>query len=273
MDASKVEIAPHGFVHLKCVTGSDQMIAECATVGRESKDWRKLIRYMVRHKHTSPFEFASMIFHVKLPIFVARQWMRHRACVFNELSARHGVMPDQVWLPTGDLWRGQSADNRQGSSAEFSDHEQLLWGSLFDSERHGPFTAEEAAFAEYRERIKNGVAREQARSCVPVSTYTEFYWNINLHNLFHFLHLRSDKHAQAEIREYADAIDGMVEQAFPVAHGAWVDCVRDAMTLTLQDQRAFAAMLKSGSPNVGKHFPNDRECREFVEKMELLAWT
>lgn len=277
----EVAIAPHGFVKLVRVDGDDDFIALSARHGKESDNpTPKLIRYMIRHRHTTPFETVGFVFHLKMPIFVARQWMRHRMGTFNELSGRYEEMRSDFWMPKDARWRKQAEGNHQGSSREKIDVDHL---NFRDTEGQ-QLWAEDAAIDEYRSRIDSGVAREQARSCLPLSTYTEMFWKVDLHNLFHFLKLRLDPHAQQEIREFAQAVEGFVRQAFPIAYSAWVDCVRDAVTLTVQDQQALAQFLQNGDGStiavqemqeivdeVPDAFPSKREGQEFVEKLKKVA--
>lgn len=264
----QVSIAPHGYVALARVDGDDEAIAWSARHGKESDNpTPKLIRYMMRHRHTTPFETVGMVFKVKLPIFVARQWMRHRMGTFNEMSMRYEEAGNgEFWLPEGGKWRKQSAINHQGSSDETFVAQQLRCegGGMMNLD------AEEVAFEEYKSRIAQGVSREQARSCLPVSAYTEFVWKVDLHNLFHFLKLRLDPHAQAEIREYAQAIERFVAAAFPIAYAAWVDCVRDAITLTVQDQLTLATVLEGCDPSPSL-FPSSREYEEFNAKLKKIV--
>jgi len=269
-----VPIKPDGFVRLVAQMGDDRFVVEAARIGRPSDThWRRTLRYMMRHGHTSPFEFVNFVFHVRLPIFVARQWMRHRACVFNEWSARYMELPDAYWSP--DTWRGQAKTNRQGSEGELiynwlgfvethpPDHEIPVTDEAGNTIAHTSMRAETAAFQEYGHRLAAGVAREQARSCLPLSTYTEFYWKIDLHNLFNFLRLRDDSHAQREIRDYAEAIDAILAFVVPESHAAWKEFQKDAVRLTTRE----IEMVKG---NV-VHFDSESEMRESVEKLRALG--
>lgn len=259
------KVGPCGFVALKVASSPEEFIAEAARVGRPSKlPSDRLIRFMMRHRHTSPFEFVQLVFHVSLPIFVARQWMRHRACVFNEWSARYAELPDTVWHPR--VWRGQARINRQASAGTVN-HEPSYWGEAVTNFDGPPLAAEEVAFREYRRRLANGVAREIARSCLPVSVYTEFYWSINLHNLLHFLSLRGDgDHAQAEIVEYATVIEGIVKSLYPITWQAWREFRQDSIVLSAREQQCL-------QPGRIVSFPTSSEREEAVVKFKKLGIT
>lgn len=213
-----------GFVVLRAVMGDDAWIDQCARhapdqVGRRPEQVTKLLNYMMKERHTSPFEFAELCFQVRVPMDTWRQWIRHRTANVNEYSTRYKEAIDACQRTPYTKWRRQSTNNRQGSSNEYLDTYtgQHLSRVELDFQRR--------AVAVYQERLKLGVAREQARKDLPLSTYTEAYWKIDLHNLFHFLKLRADEHAQEEIREYAKVIGAITCELFPVSFKAWVDHV------------------------------------------------
>lgn len=196
------KVLDKGFVRLVDYLGGDDRIVQAARVsyGEGTKSWREdagLIDYLLRHDHTSPFEQVILTFHVKLPIFVARQWIRHRTARVNEVSGRYSIMKDDFYVPApGDL-AAQSADNKQGRSDEPLESGQAaqVIGLLEQGQK--------AAYADYARLVDEGLAREIARVNLPLSLYTEWYWQIDLHNLLRFLMLRLDAHAQKEIRLYA----------------------------------------------------------------------
>lgn len=195
-----------GFVRLVDVMGDDQAILQAARVstGASSKGSdrdRGLIRYLYRNQHMTPFEMAELKFHVRAPIFVARQWFRHRTGSFNEASARYKEMPTEFFYP--DEWRAQGTKNHQGSGDALFEEEQRE-ATMLTKMLHG------VAGETYDALLKEGVAREQSRIVLPVSLYTEWYWKVDFRNLLHFLDLRLDSHAQKEIREYADAVLSLV---------------------------------------------------------------
>lgn len=194
-----------GFIRLVDYLGGDARIVQAARVsyGEGTKSFREdaaLIDYLLRHEHTSPFEQVVLTFHVKLPIFVARQWIRHRTARVNEISGRYSVMKDDFYLPAPGDVAPQSEDNKQGRSAEGYGPEEAA--AVIAKLEAG----QKAAYAGYRELVDGGLARELARVDLPLSLYTEWYWQIDLHNLFRFLALRLDAHAQKEIRAYAEVL-------------------------------------------------------------------
>lgn len=267
----EVKIGQHGFIRLLDVMGSDQDIEAAARVSyakgtRKVSDTRGLIRYLMRKHHTSPFEMAELKFHIKAPIFVARQWVRHRTASWNEVSGRYSELPDQWWGP--QEWRGQDTKNKQGSNDETVFHlgEEFIGngGEINEVGTPPSYSAEGAAFREYRARLESGVSREMARSCLPLSTYTEWYWKIDLHNLLNFLRLRLDSHAQPEIREYAEPISGWVRDRFPLTWEAFVDYRMEAITFSKHEIRALATEME-GVPATGDGL-SQGEMLEFREK-------
>jgi thymidylate synthase (FAD) len=203
-----------GFVRLVDYLGGDARVVQAARVsyGAGTKSWREdagLIDYLLRRRHTSPFEQVILTFHVKLPIFVARQWIRHRTARVNEVSGRYSVMKDEFYLPeAGDLAL-QSDDNKQGR------REEALETGLAEKTRELLERGQREAYRDYRSLIDQGIARELSRINLPLSLYTEWYWQIDLHNLFHFLELRLDRHAQREIRLYAGVMLDITRKVAP----------------------------------------------------------
>jgi thymidylate synthase (FAD) len=194
-----------GFIRLVDYMGGDERVVQAARVsyGEGTKSYREdaaLIDYLLRHRHTSPFEQVILTFHIKLPIFVARQWIRHRTARLNEISGRYSVMKDDFYLPAPEDLACQSSDNKQGRSQE------ALEAGQAEKVRFVLEKGQKEAYASYRSLIDDGIARELARINLPLSLYTEWYWQIDLHNLFHFLSLRMDSHAQKEIRIYAETL-------------------------------------------------------------------
>ena len=217
---------------------------------------RGLIRYLARHRHTTPFEMVEFKFHHRMPIFVARQWIRHRTANVNEYSARYSVVPDRFYHPPLESVRKQSKTNRQGGEEPM------------DEATAGEFLAylekAEALYADYQKLIDKGVSRELARIGLPVSAYTEWYWKIDLHNLFHFLSLRMDTHAQQEIRDYATAMFALVQPIVPIAAEAFLDYQLGAMHLTRLEVEA----LRTGEPI---RTENKRETAEWEQKRARLG--
>jgi thymidylate synthase (FAD) len=203
-----------GFVRLVDYLGGDERVVQAARVsyGEGTKSYREdagLIDYLLRHQHTSPFEQVVLTFHVKLPIFVARQWIRHRTARVNEVSGRYSVMKDDFYLPGPEDLAPQSGGNKQGRRDEALEPGQAA------EVRAVLEQGQQGAYRDYGGLIEQGIAREIARINLPLSLYTEWYWQIDLHNLFHFLKLRLDRHAQKEIRLYAQVILNIVREAAP----------------------------------------------------------
>ena len=216
-----------GFVRLVDSMGGDGAIVQAARVSygkgtsKMSQD-RGLIRYLMRHRHTTPFEMVEFKFHCKMPIFVARQWVRHRTANINEYSLRYSEARDEFYYPEPENIQFQSSLNKQGRSGEVPPElkQKVLDYFHENSER---------SFALYQELNKAGVARELARSLLPVNIYTEWYWKNDLHNLLHFIGLRSDSHAQYEIRVFSDAMAHYVKEKAPFAWEAYQDYVVHGM--------------------------------------------
>jgi thymidylate synthase (FAD) len=202
-----------GFVRLVDYLGGDERVVQSARVsyGEGTKTYREdaaLIDYLLRNDHSSPFEQVVLTFHVKLPIFVARQWVRHRTARLNEISGRYSVLKDDFYIPAPEDVAGQSADNKQGRSAALEPTEA-------EAIRTGLEAAQKKAYGDYSALVEGGLARELARINLPLSLYTEWYWQIDLRNLFHFLKLRMEAHAQKEIRLYAEALFDIAKKVAP----------------------------------------------------------
>jgi thymidylate synthase (FAD) len=225
------KVLDDGFVRLVDYMGSDESIVQAARVsyGQGTKmvhEDRGLIRYLLRHRHTTPFEMCEIKLHVRVPMDCWRQWIRHRTANVNEYSTRYSVAIDATQTTTSDQWRLQAKGNRQGSAGfvEAKNGEKL-------SKQEREF--QDLARKIYEARLEIGVAREQARKDLPLSTYTEAYWKIDLHNLMHFLSLRMDDHSQWEIRKYAETIgEEIVAKWCPITWGAFLDYRMNAMALT-----------------------------------------
>ncbi len=243
----KFAVLDDGFVCLVDVMGDDQSVVQAARVSygegtRKVSDDRGLIRYLMRHRHSTPFEMAEVKLLVRVPMDTWRQWIRHRTANVNEYSTRYSLAIDAAQQTSPDGWRSQAETNRQGS------------GAALDAELGRELSEQEAALLRqcrevYEQRIARGVAREQARKDLPLSTYTEAYWKVDLHNLLHFLSLRMDAHAQWEIRQYATTVgEQIVRPLFPLVWEAFEDYRMQGLFLTRQDQeviRRLAARLAS----------------------------
>ncbi|HEY2759136.1 MAG TPA: FAD-dependent thymidylate synthase [Pirellulales bacterium] len=238
----KFSVLDDGFVCLVDVMGDDQAVVQAARVSygegtRKVSDDRGLVRYLMRHRHSTPFEMAEIKFLVRVPMDCWRQWIRHRTANVNEYSTRYSLAIDAAQTTPAHQWRSQAASNRQGSGEALNPE---IGAALTTSETD--FQA--AARKLYQDRIEAGVAREQARKDLPLSTYTEAYWKIDLHNLLHFLALRMDSHAQLEIREYAAAIGRQIIQPlFPLVWEAFVDYRLEATHLTRLERELIARLI------------------------------
>lgn len=228
---------------------------------------RGLIRYLLRHKHTTPFEMIEFKFSVKLPIFIARQMIRHRTANINEYSGRYSMMKDEFYKPDLDNVRQQSSTNKQGGIGSIQENDANDFLSKID-------VVCTQAYEEYEKAIQNGVAREQARMLLPVNLYTEWYWKIDLHNLLHFLALRCDSHAQWEIRVFADAMLELIKPIVPWTIEAWEDYHdhRGAIRLTKLEVDAMVSSLGSFTVNPLKT-ENKREQEEWKNKAAKLGLT
>mgnify|MGYP003333529382 CR=1 FL=1 len=248
----KFPVLDDGFVALVDCMGDDGSVVQAARVSygegtRKVSDDRQLIRYLMRHAHTTPFEMAELKFVVRVPMDCWRQWIRHRTASVNEYSTRYSLAIDSMQTTADDEWRSQATNNRQGSA-----------GLVPAAEGH-TLTQSEAALQGmarrvYEERLAAGIAREQARKDLPLSTYTEAYWKIDLHNLLHFLALRMDSHAQLEIRRYAETIGHeIVAKLFPLCWEAFLDYRVQAMRLTRLDQGVIRRLAERGRPLPSSH--------------------
>ncbi|MDD3588808.1 MAG: FAD-dependent thymidylate synthase [Thermoguttaceae bacterium] len=237
----KFPVLNDGFVCLVDVMGSDDSIVQAARVSygegtKSVSDDRTLIRYLMRHKHTTPFEMAEIKLLIRIPMDAWRQWVRHRTASINEYSTRYSVAIDSAQTTEPNAWRAQATANRQGSADYF---DPAVGAELSEEERQ----FQEDARALYTKRVEMGVAREQARKDLPLSTYTQAYWKCDLHNLFHFLSLRMEGHAQLEIREYATVIgEQIVKPLFPCAYDAFVDYRLQSETLSRLEQETIARL-------------------------------
>ena len=264
-----------GFVKLLDVMGDDEEVENSARISygegtRKVNQTRNLIRYLMRHKHTSPFEMCEVKFHLKLPIFIMRQLVRHRTANLNEYSGRYSVMSNEFYLPEGDYLAKQSTTNSQGRG-EVLEQQGLLqfeFNRIYDG-----------ASMAYQVLLEHDLSREVARALLPVANYTECIWKIDLHNFFHFVKLRSDSHAQREIRDYADAMYELVKPNFPLCCEAFEDYIQGATTFSKQemgvikelleyaDTKAALAGMSVKGAGVLESKLGKRESKEFLEKI------
>jgi thymidylate synthase (FAD) len=282
----KFPVLNDGFVCLVDVMGDDSSVVQAARVSygegtKKVSDDRTLIRYLLRHRHTTPFEMAEVKMLIRVPMDCWRQWIRHRTANVNEYSTRYSLAIDASQTTTPDEWRSQAESNRQGS------------GEMLPQDVGAKLTEQETELQNqirsvYQERIDGGVAREQARKDLPLSTYTEAYWKVDLHNLLHFLALRMDSHAQLEIRNYATAIgEQIIRPLFPVVWEAFLDYRMQSMHLTRLDigviqrlsaggadgapysEEAFLAAQDPTWESLKRSRERD-ECRNKLERLNLV---
>jgi thymidylate synthase (FAD) len=272
-------VLDHGFVALVDYMGSDDAVEQAARVSygagtRKVSETRGLIRYLRRHRHTTPSEMVELKFHCAMPMFVARQWIRHRTASVNELSARYSLMPLMFYTPKAEQFELQSRSNKQGreggAPAEVYREAVERWERLRAD-----------ASETYRWMLEEDVARELARIDLPVSTYTQWYWKVDLHNLLHFLSLRVDPRAQWEIQEFGRAIAGMVKRVAPLSYEAWVDYDLESRPLTRAEREVLAKLVQASDDSIvardGARADKEemkraglspREIRELSEKLQ-----
>jgi thymidylate synthase (FAD) len=250
-------VLDHGFVRIVDYMGDDHAVVQAARIsyGRGTKrvsDDRALIRYLMRHSHTTPFEMAEIKLHVKLPIFVARQWIRHRTASVNEYSARYSILDKEFYIPKRENLAGQSAANRQGRDIRLQGDEAEAVLNLLRNDAN-------RAYAGYLEMLnedgkgtpvaqgRHGVARELARINLSLNFYTQWYWKIDLHNFMNFLRLRLDDHAQYEIRAYAEVLLDVLRRWVPLTHDAFLSYRLNAVTLSAEAVNAVRRILAGES--------------------------
>jgi len=276
----EINALDHGFIRVIDVMGDDSAIVQSARVsyGKGTKtpsEDESLIRYLMRHQHTTPFEMCEIKLLVKMPIFVARQWVRHRTASMNEYSMRYSESLDEFYFPLIENVKAQSTTNKQGREESLP---TSVVGDWLDDVAKNTGRAKRT----YKRATASGVARELARIDLPLSTYTEFYWKIDLHNLLHFLGLRADGHAQWEIRQYAEPLlQQVVAKWVPFAYQAFLDYRMNAVTLSAPElgalQRALNFWADGGETALKIQADNtsgmsERERREFVEKLVGVGW-
>lgn len=263
----RFNVLDHGFIRVIDYMGDDSAVVQAARVsyGEGTKTLREdrgLIRYLMRHRHSTPFEMCELKLHVKLPIFVARQWIRHRMANVNEASARYSVMAREFYLPAPEAVALQAADNKQGRGEAVAPHTAAAFIEVLTN-------VCVQARTDYDGALEAGIARELARAGLTLNTYTEWYWKIDLHNLLHFLALRMDAHAQLEIRAYADVIGGIVAQWVPHSWEAFEDYRLHAVTFSRGQLSALRAAIKGLPVSLAEHGITARELRELVEAAGL----
>lgn len=272
-----VPVLDHGFVRVIDYMGDDGAIVQAARVSygkgtkRVSTD-RGLIRYLLRHRHTTPFEMCEIKYHIKMPIFVARQWIRHRTANVNEYSARYSVLDREFYIPAPDQLATQSRSNRQGRGAVLEGEEAARVLDLLKSDARQTYDhyiemLNESEAGEVIDEGRDGLARELARMNLTLNTYTQWYWKTDLHNLLHFLSLRADDHAQYEIRVYAEAMLESLKAWCPITHEAFMDYRAGGTHLSAAGLGVVRRLLAGEDVDQEKSGLSPREWRELMESL------
>lgn len=264
------EVLDHGFIRVIDYMGDDSAIVQAARVSygagtKHVSNDEGLIRYLMRHWHSTPFEMCEVKLHVKLPVFVARQWIRHRTANVNEYSARYSVLDREFYIPQPAQLAAQSSQNNQGRGAVLGGEEAARVLKLLKDDAAQCYDNYEAMLSQDGQQ---GLARELARMNLPMNIYTQWYWKVDLHNLFHFLRLRADAHAQYEIRVYADAIAACVKDWVPLAFAAFEDYRLGGATLSA---KALSVLKRRLSGEPVSHEQSGMSLREWDEFCALFA--
>lgn len=261
------EVLDHGFIRVIDYMGDDSAIVQAARVSygagtKHVQNDEGLIRYLMRHWHSTPFEMCEIKLHVKLPVFVARQWIRHRTANVNEYSARYSILDREFYIPEPGQLAAQSVVNNQGRGEVLSGEESARVLEMLKSDAARSYDNYEAMLSQDGQQ---GLARELARMNLPMNIYTQWYWKTDLHNLFHFLRLRADAHAQYEIRVYAEAIAACVKDWVPLAFGAFEDYRMGGVTLSGKAIAVLKRQLKGETVTQEESGMSKGEWREFME--------
>ncbi|MCH9844291.1 MAG: FAD-dependent thymidylate synthase [Alphaproteobacteria bacterium] len=264
------KVLDKGFIRLIDYMGSDSAVVQAARVSygkgtKQLNEDRGLIRYLMRHRHTTPFEMCEIKFHIKLPIFVARQWVRHRTANINEYSARYSVLDNEFYVPDAAQLGVQHQHKKQarGAQLEMEKHDKII--SVIEKNS-------QESYKHYQWMIDEmGLAREVARTSLPVNIYTQWYWKINLHNLLHFISLRKDPHAQYEIRVYAEILADIVEKWVPLTYEAFSDYVLGGAKLSANGLALVKARLRGDKAQEAaiKEKISAGELRELEQLLDL----
>ncbi len=274
-------VLDHGFVRVIDYMGDDSAIVQAARVsyGKGTKmvnEDKGLINYLMRHRHSTPFEMCEMKFHIKLPIFVARQWIRHRTANVNEYSGRYSILDNEFYIPSPDHLAAQSTTNRQGRDEVLQGDQAARVLDLLREDALRAYSHYESMLNEDRngnvlDPSLPGLARELARMNLPVNFYTQWYWKIDLHNLMHFLSLRADSHAQYEIRAYADVMLEILKKWLPLTYEAFTDYRLGAASLSAKGLAVVKALLKGQPLDQAASGMSPREWRELHQLLEVTV--
>ena len=264
-------ILDRGYIRLVDMMGDDSSVVQAArcSTGKGTTDPKRdeeLLRYLMRNEHTSPFEMVEMKWHAKMPIFVARQWIRHRTANVNEFSGRYSEFEKEYYVPSEETFKLQSQLNKQGGN-------RLVEESIYKKSSDEIIDISENAWITYQDMIEEGVSREQARIVLPVNYYTNWYWKNDLKNTLHFLKLRKDKHSQWEIREYADAMADIIKEKLPMSYKAFEDYALNGEKLSNLEMKIISNQL--GENQLNKMIEQNNyegmsktESYEFKEKLK-----
>ncbi|MFA6019647.1 MAG: FAD-dependent thymidylate synthase [Rhodospirillales bacterium] len=274
-----IPILDHGFIRVIDYMGDDGSIVQAARVsyGRGTKkvnEDKGLIDYLIRHRHTTPFEMCEIKYHVKLPIFVARQWIRHRTANVNEYSARYSMMDREFYIPDPTQLAAQSTENHQGRGQVLEGEEAAYVLDILKKDAEHNFASYEDMLNQdsagnQKDPGRQGLARELARMNLTLNTYTQWYWKIDLHNLLHFLSLRAEGHAQYEIRVYADAMLETVKRWVPLAHDAFLRYRMGGVHLSAGGLAAVKALIAGQKPTREQFNLSAREWRELMATLGM----
>ena len=259
------DVLDHGFIRVVDYMGDDSAIVQAARVSygagtKHVQNDEGLIRYLMRHWHSTPFEMCEIKLHVKLPVFVARQWIRHRTANVNEYSARYSILDREFYIPAAENLAAQSVVNNQGRGEVLTGEESARVLEMLKSDANTAYDHYEAMLSQDGQQ---GLARELARMNLPANIYTQWYWKVDLHNLFHFLRLRADPHAQYEIRVYAEAIAACVKDWLPLAYAAFEDYRMGGVTLSAKALDVIKRRLKGEAVTQETSGMSKGEWREF----------
>ena len=274
-----IEVLDHGFIRVIDYMGDDSSIVQSARVsyGKGTKkisNDKGLIKYLMRHRHSTPFEMCEIKFHIKLPIFIARQWIRHRTANVNEYSARYSILDKEFYIPSAENLAAQSAINNQGRGDALTDDEASNVIQILKKDAEQTYSNYETLLNESSEgniidESKSGIARELARMNLTLNTYTQWYWKIDLNNLLHFLALRADDHAQYEIRVYADAMLDIVKKWVPLTYEAFEDYRIGGTELSAKEVNLMRKLLKGENVSFEEEGLSKREWSELQRKFEI----
>ena len=274
-----IEVLDHGFIRVIDYMGDDSSIVQSARVsyGKGTKkisNDKGLIKYLMRHRHSTPFEMCEIKFHIKLPIFIARQWIRHRTANVNEYSARYSILDKEFYIPSAENLAAQSMINNQGRGDALTDDEASNVIQILKKDAEQTYSNYETLLNESSEgniidEGKSGIARELARMNLTLNTYTQWYWKIDLNNLLHFLALRADDHAQYEIRVYADAMLDIVKKWVPLTYEAFEDYRIGGTELSAKEVNLMKKLLNGEKVSYEEEGLSKREWSELQRKFEI----